>query len=400
MSEWISKAANVFKRDVPETPQPFEVSCECGQVHSGMRRIRYQHLVCKSCGASIFVLPRDTYPPPHVAKKSSKKKRRKKKRKKEVTPIPIDFSEPIVEPDQPKERQPVPKAVYEEELGPGFFSRKFSDSVDFVVAFKEAFFGYWTPYRKLALLIFVCLGITAFYSYRQSVLRQASRISRENYDAGLAEIGEENWTQAREEFLLAADAVDQLGRTDLEANRIRQFARETTAMTRLSDATLIDIVEDAEKTYVASGMDAWQRKFKMSYRNEWFIIEGTLRPNPDFRTNTGDPALELVFPWVVGTRPREVIIIAEFPLAINLPRIAETTYDDASSSTALFGVQVSNCTLDHRGDWVVYFVPETAFFWVNRETYAPTNLEIGSIRSQEEFEEMLSMQANWMGVRE
>jgi len=77
MSEWISKAANVFKRDVSETPQPFEVHCECGQKHGGIRRSRQQHLVCKTCGSSLFVLPHDTYPPPHVPKSSGKKRKRK-----------------------------------------------------------------------------------------------------------------------------------------------------------------------------------------------------------------------------------------------------------------------------------------------------------------------------------
>ena len=64
MSNWISKATNAFQGDDSSSAQAFELSCDCGQKHSGIRRQKWQRIVCRSCGGSLFVLQRDPYPPP------------------------------------------------------------------------------------------------------------------------------------------------------------------------------------------------------------------------------------------------------------------------------------------------------------------------------------------------
>ena len=66
MNKWFSKATNVFKGSAEETPQPFELQCECGVRHAGLRKKAPQRIVCRECGSSLFVLPRDVYPTPKV----------------------------------------------------------------------------------------------------------------------------------------------------------------------------------------------------------------------------------------------------------------------------------------------------------------------------------------------
>lgn len=398
MNEWISKAANVFKREVPETPQPFEVACECGQKHAGLRRVRYQHLICKSCGRSIFVLPRDTYPPPHIAQVPSKKKKKRRKPKPAAKPVPIDFSEPVVIAPQPHQVAPVPEHVDDEEPGPGFFERQIDWLSEFVFESRQAFVNFWSPYRKLAAVIVCLLGVTAFVLYRQSVHAAAVTVSREKYDTGLELIRDQNWIQARQEFEVAASAVDVLGRRDLEANDIRQYARETVAMTRLGEEALFDLVEDAEETYVQHGINAWKSKFKTDYQGNWLIIEGTLRPTKIPSTRSGEPLLELAFPWVVGERMRQVRVFAEFPLATHLPSVGNADNDDVGN-VAIFAAQLADCDLSADSEWAVSFDPETAFFWVHEETYVGTHLDIGSIRTEAELTQLLNQQASWMGVR-
>jgi hypothetical protein len=42
---------------------PFEVTCTCGQVATGVRRAEYQVIRCARCGADLFVLPLSRLPP-------------------------------------------------------------------------------------------------------------------------------------------------------------------------------------------------------------------------------------------------------------------------------------------------------------------------------------------------
>ena len=66
MAGWLTKAAGAFRGEQPEQPAPFEVVCQCGVQHSGVRRRKPQRIICRACGTALFVLPRDGYPPPQV----------------------------------------------------------------------------------------------------------------------------------------------------------------------------------------------------------------------------------------------------------------------------------------------------------------------------------------------
>ncbi|TWT57601.1 hypothetical protein KOR42_09630 [Thalassoglobus neptunius] len=414
-SEWLSRAVNVFKRDVPETPQPFDVECECGQRHTGLRRVRFQHLVCKSCGGSLFILPRDSYPPPldPAKRKKRRKKRRSKRRPKEnKRPTPLDFSQPdeVEIPasedsspnsaPKPASNKKLPKEVYEEDPGPGFIIRQIEGTVGFVSAFRDAFLGFWSPHRKIGLLIFCLLAATVFYSIRRSTLAQAEIDAREKFAAAIDLIAEERWSDAKAELKDAVEAVDRLGRTDREASQIRQMHSEIQAFTGLSQYTLFELTEDAEKTYVAEGMEAWQERFRIRYQDEWLIIEGNLRPVHSYQGQNGSLSLELEFPWVVGDRPREVSVLVDFPLAKGLPVVSSEPYDDSPGQYSIFAAQIEDCSLGLNGNWIVRLNPRTAFFWSDEKTYRQTNLNVGSILSQEELEHILAQQAKWMGVRD
>lgn len=112
MSSWISKAANVFRKEGPAPPPQFEISCECGQAHTGVRRSRHQHIVCKSCGVSLFVLPKDIYPAgspdrlPPIAEKAE-------------SGTDYDLDTPLTEPlpgrrEKSRSKEAVSEAVFEE----------------------------------------------------------------------------------------------------------------------------------------------------------------------------------------------------------------------------------------------------------------------------------------------
>ncbi len=417
MNEWFSKASNVFKRDVSETPQPFEVHCECGQQHTGIRRSRHQHIVCKSCGSSLFVLPRDVYPPPHIPKTSPNKKKRRKSATKSLTkPVSdsIDLSaetqKPSVQELDPerefvsrrrrrqKNQETVPTAVVEQK--PNIIVRMWGASCRTALGFWIVFWEFWTPYRKIALLIFCILSLTIFYSIRQSQLRGAVTIVKTELDAGLVAVGNENWVEARRHFEKATNAVDLLGREDLEAQTVRQYYRETRALTRLTSSTLFELVEEAESYYVEHGAEAWQEKFRLNFQDDWYIIEGYVRPSNDpFAIENGFD-LELIFPWAAGQKKRPVNVCLSFQSAKHLPKTTtEAAYDSGSGTLTVFSGQLKEFFIGPDGEWEIRFDPETSFFWVNRPTYNATHLQIGSIQSLPDQQLMFDRQEKWMGVK-
>lgn len=412
MSEWISKAANVFKRDVSETPQPFEVECECGQTHTGVRRVRQQHLVCKSCGSSLFVLPHDTYPPPHTPKTTGKKRKKKATSKPkgsetiDLAPEPVIGleTEPSVEMNgagSGSKKLNADLAEIETESRPNILVRAFEGSVSLAHGFYVVFWEFWTPYRKLALLIVFILGLTAYYSIYQSRLRSAVNEVKQELELGLEDLNDTNWVEARQHFEIAREAVDLLNRDDLEANSIRQYHRETTALTRLTSISLIEFAEIAEDFYVKNGADEWQQNFKLRHRDDWYIIEGYLRPTTDSKAVDDGFKLELVFPITVGNRGRTVDVQMAFPLAENLPQVTnDDVYDSGSGSLAVFAVQIDECYIGTNGNWIIRMNPSTSFFWANRATYEATHLHAGSILPPEEQSLMFERQGRWMGVRQ
>lgn len=405
MSEWISKAANVFKRDVPEAPQPFEVHCECGQAHAGVRRARHQHLVCKVCGASLFVLPHDTYPPPHVPKVSEKKKRKRSPQ----TPMgPLDLSpEPILSPTDrghPNQRGRSQKnsiAEPEVESKPFFLIRIWNWFRDVILGFWSGFWEFWTPYRKLALVIFCFIALTAFFSLRQGNKRTSATVVKIELEEGLAAMDIQDWVDARSHFELATEAVENLNRDDLEANSIRQYFRETTALTRLTSTTLFEVMEDAEAYYVKHGADEWKKRFQTRYNSDWHIIEGYVRPVADNIAIANGFDLELVFPLAVGKKQRAVNFQISFNLAKHLPKTSNNGgYDDGDGVLTIFAAQLRDCVIGPDGKWIVRLNPDTCFLWVNPQTYEATHLQIGSIQPALKQQQLFDQQGKWMGVRQ
>ncbi|MEZ6057621.1 MAG: hypothetical protein R3C01_13050 [Planctomycetaceae bacterium] len=63
MAGWLSRLA-LPGGGASDAPQPFQITCECGLDHSGLRRKTSQQLVCRNCGAALFVLPKNVYPAP------------------------------------------------------------------------------------------------------------------------------------------------------------------------------------------------------------------------------------------------------------------------------------------------------------------------------------------------
>lgn len=392
----------------------------------------------------MFVLPRDIYPPPHVSKRAEKREPIPDEEPDDVyrlEPIaPLPISEPerftpavpssfssdddVLQAEEVADVEQVPqlpprkrtrrqrerdrerqKAIEErnrgrerklpaEPQGPGFLERVGSWFVDVTSGIWTAFRGFWSPLRlvTLALLVIVALIIT------QGVLRSrqagAEIAAKENRERGLGFLEEQKWVEARNEFEIAARAVDLLNRHDLEAQQIRQYFRETRAMTRMSAVSLFDLLDKAVDVSKKLGNEEWQRQFGIGHRGSWMTIEGpiirTVRPADDEKSPPVT-RYELLFPW----SPSDTVSVrveASFPMLENL-------VPPASPIVLILAGELDECLLsEDEHEWVVKFKPDTGFLWAHLETYQGLGFQFDPLNAEEDVKQRLETQARVMGV--
>jgi len=364
MNEWFSKAKNIFKREVPTGPQPFVIACECGKSHTGIRRSRHQHIVCKSCGMSVFVLPRDVYPQP--APSSKKKKNRKKAKGRRSKPaVEILDDVEVIGPDdgvprksrsksKKKDRSPKP------EPGPGLFSRAGQSISNTTGNWISAILGLFTPLRLIVLAI-VAVGVfMASLAFRDSQRSAARETILVKVEEGYAALEERDWIEARDAFSLAVNAFDILDRNDDEANAVRQWHRETSALTHLSGKSLFEIFEWADEVETDSGLDQWNTEFT-GERSRWVVMTAPVIAIPPSEEGMSITH-EVVFPWSTS-HGRKTHINVNFPIMSQL-------VSPSGSTTITFAGQLEACEYsDGDNSWRLHLNPETGFAWANQETF-------------------------------
>ena len=422
MGRWISKAANVFKREAPEAVQPFEVDCECGQRHQGVRRKHHQHIVCTSCGASTFILPRDIYPPPLEPQRASTKRP-----KTVVTEEDPDVQLPEAEPDDPFESKsvfrPEPKSKRDKSLpaprptrrkkrkrqreeqearssgkkkaaagpsGPELLTRIGQWTSTKTAAGWSAFRSFWTPFRTVAFALVSVAVLTVGIGVRQAMLTRAVQVAERKAESGMLAVREENWAEARRDLGEATSALDLLGRSDPEAEEVRQFYRESLALTRLSPATLFELLERAHTSWDdEEDPDKWADSFSPRFRGEWFVFSGNFRQIP---SGTGSKTVwTLTLPWAPG-------ITGPVALQIDCQGLSELP-PTPQGTPAVVGAPLERVLPpnEDRG-WTLIFSPRESFLWANFATYRHLGFEFDAVRTEEVLKDQLRRQAQVIGL--
>jgi len=382
MSQWISKAANVFKRETVEAPLPFEIACECGQSHTGIRRARHQHIVCKACGGSLFVLPKDSYPQP------VEKPRKAKKRKKEQ---PVYDDVEVVDSPIRSRRKKKKKNKAEAKPQPSAFanlSNWLSSRLTYLV---QSFLGLWTPFRMIFLAIVVIGGVTLYWSILEYQRTQAASYLAAYVEAGKAAVEDQAWIEARQQFSLAVEALDQLGRTDNEAQSIRQLQRETHAMTRLSDKTLFELLDEIDKTF--PDLTPEQRDIEITVlRDKWFVLTAPIRKK-QIQTEDGEmvDTFEIVFPWSPNPQRPVTILFAPLEMKSWVPPDRKVSLTIAGTFS---DVRLNSIT----NEWTLELDPAKSFLWANPETYVGLGFGGESFETPEERDARLANQAAMLGM--
>lgn len=355
MNNWISKATNAFQGDDSSSAQAFELWCDCGQKHSGIRRQKWQRIVCRACGGSLFVLQRDAYPPP------------KERREPSVSPQFADeaIEEQAEQPSSDNEYE-VPEPVREApRKSTAVADNRSKRSAPPVVAApsltpRKSAGQFWKPFRVILVVIALLALVTGYVMYQSSQKRLAVRSLRDAIDKIQDALNEGQWVEARNQLGTAVTASDRLGRQDADAQRYRQQLRETTAMTSLLSQPISDLLTEADTAATAGEkeLDAFQYKVK----GQWLFIEGQVEPILGDKKNSR-VQYRMPFPLTVGSSHRPVEVVIE---STELSRFMAKS--ESESVVVAIQIQAIRPSVD-QSTWQILAEPESTVLWAYRQTY-------------------------------
>lgn len=405
MSNWFSKATNVFKGPGDETPRPFEMECECGVRHAGLRKRSPQRIVCRDCGTSLFVLPRDVYPPPKMAAASSA-----------AAAAPAPGSAAAAEEEPPPTKGPRSESQ-ESDARPGLAPVQ-SVLDDVVVLDDEAERKARKPKKKKELeppprpepprppqrllrpyhFIFAAVGLvlvfTGYFAIRSQNYEHALVTYKEQAELGMAAVSQQKWLDAKPHLEQAADAADILDRHDAEATRIRQYRSETVAMGLLAPASLIEIVAEADRT-LPDNVHLWPADFHSKYYDRWLILE---LPARRLKLDPKRDTLTTYLEWSVPTETGRPVVLATFPALEKFPLTEQPR-------TVIIGVQLESVTWEREsrkdtvGRWIVRFNQETSILWTDLDAYEAAGMTFSDdYRPSRSTEAALQRQRESLGL--
>lgn len=375
MSGWLSKATGALRGDSPDEPQPFETLCECGVRHSGLRRRKPQRLVCRSCGTSLFVLPRDVYPTPTAPAPPKPKPR--KKRKKPAPPVTQVGQRVFQQATESVAKASAKVGRGAADAGLGFGAR--------VAAFIAGFIALWTPFRLIVLGVVVLCAITAAVTLLSDRSEEAViALTTANENARTA-MEAKDFELAQSEFARAVALLNELERHDDPlAREIRQLYQETTAIRDIVPIPLLDIVADADAALQSGRTAEWERTFQTRYRDRWLVMEGDVVP-ADLAKSGGRYAIRI--PIGIGPSQRSVSVEVALPLFDQLVK-------GGKPRPVVLAGQIESCDLssDSR-TWVVRLARSSAFLWTNSANYQALGFTFDHPETEQQVRTVLASQA-------
>ena len=405
-------------------PQPFELVCECNQRHSGLRRSGHQRIICRTCGASLFVLPRDPYPAPPDAERIRKKPKSKSRSASEGGPgAEGEAGAGPVRVSRHKRRR--------EQQGGGanpLSSAASATSSAFLAAAgtvgratrgaaqgtasaasraAQGFVGFWTPLKLTALGICVLLSAMAFWMVRTRQIERAERELNPAIEEGLAALQEGDVPTAAARLQSAVNALDLLGRRDDYSESVRQVSREATALNSLASETLLSLLAQADEYVTTAAAErpkpnpesdeppppldaAWVNRFGGLYQGGWVVLEAPVRRLKP--TDEEPHRFEVEFPIRIGTREHPVELRADF-------EVFEALGLEEAPRTVIFGGKLQSCRfLEGEQRYQIRLEPTTGFVWVNLPTYRRLGFGFHDWHSEEQVRALLAEQSQAIGA--
>ncbi|REJ86737.1 MAG: hypothetical protein DWQ34_18205 [Planctomycetota bacterium] len=386
MSGWLAKATGALRREEPEEPQPFNVTCACGLQHSGLRRRRAQRIVCRSCGTSLFVLPRDPYPVPLAP--PPRKKRKSKSKTKQRRPARSPSAD---KPQSNREKSTKPAAsvaAASAKVGEGA-ARIGAGLTSGATKAGKGFVSFWKPFRLVVLGIVIAVLGTVWWSTSMDRSAEAVRDLKVANEAGREALAGGDLPLAHSEFTRAVAALDLLKRTtDPLAREIRQLQRETAAMTGIVPISPLEIVAETDRAYDDKTADAETNALDARYRGRWMVLDGGIR------RGAGSQAGRFVFdiPFLVGDSNRRTSV------EVSLDVLHKLKIGDGPKSVILAG-RIEACELSSdRRKWTLRLDSESAFLWSSPENYLALGFSFDDEETEQQVRDVLTRQTRLMGL--
>jgi hypothetical protein len=390
MVNWLTKATEALRKQPPSEPEPYDVSCACTHRISGMRLTAFQVVRCNRCGNFVFVLPQDVYPKPAP-------KAKKKAPPKSPLEAARDSADSLqaVPPALPgRQHLPPTGAKVAEQPAPAATSTKPSarpasesriEAIEVAPNLKRSVFS---PVRLVALAIFGVVALTGYLIWQSQLKEKAALTLRQHLEAGEAALRAGNYGEAATEYQQASQAVDRLGRDDVESRGVRQKAKELGAIAHLSSLSLYELCDEA-KLAVAAGDSKWSERFDRLHRDSWVVIEGDVVSDagPD-----GTPQALIRYPFPIGNA--QVILDARL-------KALQPTSASVAPQHVIFAAQLMSFAEEGTKNkvWVLKFNDATAFLWTGTDTYRALGLGADDLRSDDDTSRLLAAQAEIVGVK-
>lgn len=370
---WISKAAGALKGD-DSSGQAFNLFCECGQQHQGVRRQKWQRIVCRACGGSLFVLQKDPYPPP-----------KEKPQAKVSAPTEVE-----VEEDAPLEQAAVveKRAAREAIARPKAFTSKDTavrPHPEVVVApsLAKPKQGGLKTFHVVLLLILGFASLTIYGAIRSSQKRKATGDLKESLDLIQDSIDKGAWVEARNHLEIAVRAMEILDRSEADIAPYRQQLRETTVMTSLSSQPISELLIEAEKAQSKGEEDLKQFQYKV--QGQFLFVEG--RAQRQFSDNASRVEHRIELPIAVGKAGLPAYVVLQSKeLARFLDKQESADVIVAAKITAIHPTPQA---------WEILTETDSTVLWTNPQTYAGLGFSDSETNAAQES---LDKQAASLGV--
>lgn len=431
LHDWLNRVQGWRERLQPRRaaePEPYELTCICGEPLQGVRRENSQRHICRHCGEALLVFPLDVYPPP---KPPRRRRRSSPGRRRPVViaatgpatapaaPAADDASAPAGEKAMPpssaaaqggrgtqrarhvvtertERRRAFPWYALNPLRWPGLLLRILASALAAVLRWlarrcvaagmrlAAGLRKQVTPLRLVFVAIALVVLLTVHFQSRRVARERAEIAFREAAEAGLESFSRGDFFTAAEQLQRALDALAVLDMDTPHAREVRIAAREAAAAARLLDGTLDEVIAAAERYRGRGRLDEWPDFFRVNFAGQWLVFETTIerivdaegKPHfrvPPYTTEQGvDVVLELDLPIfaVLWQAPDGSGVATEDVEGeeTRLPGV-NTPATPSGTKQVIFAAELSSCIRDESGTWHLRFNAGTACLWVHADAY-------------------------------
>lgn len=377
MADWLKIPSKKQRRE-EDIPEPYEIVCVCGVSLSGYRRKTPSRHACQQCSETYFILPRNTYPPP---------KPRKKKKQGSTQQQIVEYLKNTPFMSKLREKRKQKQAA--QQAGEAAASLPPKVSPFELPAPKTRLV---TPFRGILTGIVLVVCLTGYLIYRSRTMEQATETLKAAMASGEDLLKQGDLTGANASYLEAYQALEVLGRTDANANEIRQTSLELQALNLQAVSPLFEIADEAVTKIKQSDLEGWQSLFDVRYEGTWMIFEASLLPLPD-DPETGEPRFRLNLP----------VLLDEYTLYLELASPSFVEYlKEHPGQSVIFAAQLERFhpAPDQSDTGIIELNGQTAFLWSHPRLYEELGILFDDFHSRDQVEGLLRQQSEFLGLKE